>query len=560
MKIKSIGMVKTIAISALLLTACDGSSDDDTSSPPPVGGGDDNGTSIHSEFWNEGPDPSMAGDELHTFELSGIVGYNQAAAGVEVCVDTNRDFTCDEDGPTTITAENGSYTLTVEAPYEVPEFFILATLPASEVQQGFSGSESMLDGEDIILKARAYYGGDINPLTTLEAKQYDDSLSYLQQVERYSHSRSLISNLYQLPRGLGQTQIFTDSGLNEPIEDLWETLNTEALSAYNEAKEYTSTRFQALRLAVNKYEPELIADAAKWLGVLASEHSLTEAQRLRAESGFLTEGQRVWLSVYTDRGDLLNELTDSLVEFRDNENSFQVEEGILSEDVAYEREMCWNEDESSWLESEPGLESFTTPTQIDDNTYSMEKIASGQEWLVHISALNDTSDFYSNALSGWDNKLDLSVAQVDGALVRARFERPDELCVYYSNVRSSRESMAFTEMSGDDVVALTTPSTFNSGSYEVNENLQRITLTNSDNEFDYRVLELDDRQLLMRFTVQDSLIGSLPTVWTWHEGQVDRVDFYIADRLNAFAAASSDFVLDDQAATDLLIQLEALAQ
>lgn len=568
---KSVPFSKSLLVLsvAALMSACGGSdSDNSAPTPPPTGTPPpvtpppaDDTTSI----WEVGPDPSQAVADRTTFELDGVVGFNAPVAGATVCIDTTRDFTCDADSPTAITAEDGSYRLTVEAPYATAEFMVLASFPYAQLTQGLHASANtstttsiFTTGDNVWLSARGYYGGAVNPLTTLEAQQYDASLSYLAQVERYAIARQRVTFLYDLPTNIGWSQLYQWSvGAGLEASD-WGERHDRVLGAYAAAQDYTTTAFDALRLISATTDTAHLETMAQWIGVADSEsHPVTNSQRQSAEHNLLTAGQQVSVAVYSDDIEVSNEPADqwSILSYQSNRLRFS--EGLLSE-RRFESTSCWNPERSAWQVSTGGLEDYTTAEWQGDNSYVMASRVSGAEVKVHLHALEPQSAMYPLAMHGWEELLDFAGAMVDGAVVRARYEYPDELC-YVPMGSNSIRTPAFSQMTADDYVALVNPFLAQSGLYDVDEELQRIVLRASGQTLDYRVIQRGDRELLMLFVVHGSASGSYPGLWAWENGQAAHAYFIPHERRNAGFETSTYLTLDDQAATELRTQMRALA-
>lgn len=554
--------VAAIASLAALLIGCNSSDSEDNSNTDNEPDASLPGTGATVTFWQEGPDPSQTASESHSFSLSGVVAFDAPVAGAEVCIDTSRTFTCDTDNPTAVTAEDGSYTLTAEVPYPAAEFFVLAKFPTSEVSEGRDAAAVLSEGDTITLSARGYYQGAVNPLTTLEALQYDPSLSYFKQVERYAIARLMVNDLYEIPLVIDAADAFSWAAQNGiTAADIGEFHNG-VFTQFEEAQSYiegseAEARFKALNLIANRPPAEHLEAAAQWFGYREQTDELSSAQQQLIESSALTLGRQVSLNVVPDFIEVRNQNTDELVEVERYAGSLYLNEYGADEYTFVSPQACWNEAESDWVVSDGELNNFSEPRLIGDNTYALTNNASGQELRLQFTALSPNDPLYDPALHGWADSLDFSPAETDGALVRGRFEFSDELCLSAGG-EDARPSEAFSEMSGDEIVAVVNERVQEEGLYEVDEAIQRITLTNSGYAYDYRVIQRGDSEVLLVLAVHASPMGSYPLAWAWREGEREQVTFMSADRMNTGYAGISQFVLTDAAATDIAEQLRQL--
>ena len=578
---------------AALLSACGGSSDDDSTgatpptNPPPTGGGDHDPT---ASIWELGPDPSLAVDELKTFELSGVVGYNAPIAGATVCIDTTRDFTCDVNSPTAVTAEDGTYSMTVEAPYAVREFMVLASFPYAQINQDLNASAGygsgqgvsqgagatnytgqstaenpFVDGDQVLLAARAYYGGAVNPLTTLEAQQYDPSLNYLMQVERFAISRGRIAELYELSGNTRWAEVYEWSESQERDAGDWAERNARVLGGYAAATEYTENAFGALQLVSHTTDTGHFGHLAQWLG-LANEAAQasspfvpTSTQRAFAEQNMLTAEQQASVSLYPESVEINNDYIEQLSILYYSGGKLRFAERTYEDYYRGTPQKCWNPDEETWLTAADDFAGFPPAEHLGDGVYSTTNQASGAEVKLHLSALDPESSVYSAFLHGWNEVLDFSSAAVDGDLLRMYHEMSDELCVGpYGSPATQTGSL--TSMSGDEIVAVLNPVLAQAGLYEVDEDLQRITVDLSGHTYDYRVIEHGEREVLVVFVVHGTAGDSFPVAYYRENGLTYRASYLPFERLNVGLRSVVNFGLTDQVATDLSTQMEAAAE
>ena len=587
-----IPFTKTVLVLSIaaLLSACGGSSDDDSSSvtpptpppvnPPPTGGGDHEPT---ASIWELGPDLSQAVNEMKTFELSGVVGYNAPIAGATVCIDTTRDFTCDADSPIAITAEDGTYSMTVEAPYAVSEFMVLASFPYAHVSQDLATlgaygthhgagarnytventANPFVVGDQVHLAARAYYGGAVNPLTTLEAQQYDPSLNYLMQVERFAISRGRIAELYELSGTTRWAEVYEWAAERERDASDWAERNAYVLGGYAAASEYTENAFGALQLLSHTTDTVHYESLAHWLDLSNdapgnSPFVPNSNQREFAEHHMLTAEQQVSVSLYPDSVEINNDYTEQLSILYYSGGKLRFSERAYEDYYRGAPQKCWNPNEEAWLAASGDYDGFTAAEHLGDGVYSTTNKASASEVKIHLLALDPDGSVYPALLNGWNDILDFSSAAVDGDLLRVYHEMSDELCLsLYGTPGIPTGSL--TSMSGDEIVAVLNPVLAQAGLYEVDEELQRITVDLSGHIYDYRVIKHGEREVLVVFVVHGTAGDSFPVAYYRENGLTYRASYLPFERLNAGLKRVVNFGLTDQVGTDLSTQMEAVA-
>jgi len=177
MFVKKLGL---LLLSSSLLVACGGSDSVDITLPdvtPPVTGT---------------PDPI---DYNH--QVTGIVAYQGAIAGADVCIDINMNTRCDTDEPASTTDNDGLYQIDWVNTTETPTYYLIAnwietnnslpsqpqllssTFKASERKlfSNLNDSHSVDDNDNAQLISLSDHGGAINALTHLEFQRYEQMLA-----------------------------------------------------------------------------------------------------------------------------------------------------------------------------------------------------------------------------------------------------------------------------------------------------------------------------------------------------------------------------------------------
>lgn len=556
--LKPIGKATTLTLSMYLLSACGGSSDDDATTLPGSGIGSGGiGQPAQTSFWHGGPDPAARVETLNTYLLDGAVVFNAPVSGALVCIDSERDFTCDHDSPTAITSEDGRYTLQVDLPLKAAEFNVLTSFPVSQLSEGLAGAEAMAVDGEVQLSARAYYGGTINPATTLEALQYDPSLNYIEQVERFAMSRTMVSELYQLPSRLNLADAFNQEGFGSRSAAEWAEWNDQVLANYARNQNYIGSPYYALRMTALGGTVEAPSEVAQWLGLEATSESLTNSQRAMVEQ-YLTEGQRVVASLYNDHIEVINEPGGWLSELERFGDGYRYYQSTWSNGQDAYPQLCWHPEQARWNESSSELSGYSAPVRSGETTYTITNYASGAKVSMVAHRLDIKSSILELAMQGWGNTLNFTEATVDNDLLRVRYELENELCIEsYGN--SSSQAIPLSELGAEDIVALTNPAVHQQGLFEVSDTLQRITLTRSGFKYDYRVITLGDIEVLLLVAVHSSVNGSYPVAWVWQDGVVSRTFYLPTARFNQGLSMTSRIIMTDQAATDLREQMRGIA-
>lgn len=512
-----------------------------------------------SSFWLEGPDPSERQAVDHSYTFNGVVFYNAPVAGAEVCIDTARDFTCDEQSSTAITNEDGTFSLSVDVPYATPEFFILAKVPSAELNAEDPYHVFASTDNTTTLAARAYYRGVINPASTLEALQYDADLSYLQQLERYSISRTLIGNIYGLSGRQNLAKTYQDEAADMETSEIT-AYNNELLKLYGAALQYVEQPYQGLHLLAEGIELAQLEAGAEYFGYKPQGDTfaaLTQAQRALVQEAVLTPNAQSILSLYPNVAEVRNENNGERVLLEVLGNSTFLQGGNASDYQMADDQVCWNEGAQRWVSSPGDLASFTIEESSGSNQYQLTNRESGQIIKLHMTPVELQSELATTATSGWNEQLDLSVATVDSALVRGRFEYEDALCVF-DGWSSSEEVKRFSQMSADEIVEFVSPMLYEQQAYDTDEQNQFIRQHATGDTVHYRVVERGGEELLFLVSVDGSPNVGYWNTWGWENGEARRVDFLSAERSNTIAAGVSQFAVSDAAAVNLADQLRAL--
>ncbi|WP_076410063.1 hypothetical protein [Shewanella sp. UCD-KL12] len=187
MLVKKLGL---LLLSSSFLVACGGSDSDDTTLPdvpPPV---------------TETPDTTE-----YNHQVQGIVAYQGAVAGADVCVDLDMNQLCGAEEPTSSTDNDGFYQIDWVSTTETPHFYLLAnwtdtsnsnpaqpqllssafkaeklkhtvsTSSTSSTAASSSKVTAVISNGDAQLIAMSEHGGAINALTHLEFQRYEQMLT-----------------------------------------------------------------------------------------------------------------------------------------------------------------------------------------------------------------------------------------------------------------------------------------------------------------------------------------------------------------------------------------------
>ena len=111
MFVKKLGLV---LLSSSLLIACGGSDSEDVTPPvepqpevtPPVTGT---------------PDPTE-----YNHQVQGVLAFEGAIGGADICVDLNKNTLCDTDEPTSTTDNDGRYQIDWNSEVETPNYYLVA--------------------------------------------------------------------------------------------------------------------------------------------------------------------------------------------------------------------------------------------------------------------------------------------------------------------------------------------------------------------------------------------------------------------------------------------------
>lgn len=184
MLVKKLGL---LLLSSSFLVACGGSDSDDTTLPdvlPPV------------------TDPTVPAEYNH--QIQGVVAYQGAIAGANVCVDLDMNQLCGAEEPTSSTDNDGFYQIDWVSTTETPSFYLLASwtdtsnsnpaqpkllssaFKAEKLKQTASTSSTtassskvtaVISNGDAQLISMSGHGGAINALTHLEFQRYEQMLA-----------------------------------------------------------------------------------------------------------------------------------------------------------------------------------------------------------------------------------------------------------------------------------------------------------------------------------------------------------------------------------------------
>lgn len=542
------------------LAACNSSdSDDDViiDPPPPVGK-----PNTDMNVWVSGVDPSAEVDSSVESRLTGAVFYYGPVEGAEVCIDTTRDFTCDEDSPTTLTDLNGDYDLQVETNFEGLEYHVLARFPVTELGDDTDGVEVFSDGDDVVLSARAIYRGTINPLTSIEAQQYNSELPYLRQVERFAIGRTLLTRLFELPVNYRLDQLYAWADSDDTDISELTTRMQNSLNLYANALAVTESPDAALLVATNVQwsgaGEAAISGLATWQGHIGGGAELSDSQLSAAAQDVALTDRPVSLDMNYWMLTITNEPAQENVAVERWADQVRVYINLPEELAERTEQLCWNEGEQAWFESDRIVRAYSDVSEVSPGVYQATHEASGEQTEIAYRAISPESDGYSAAVLGWDTLLDLSDAQIDGALVGPRVTRADEFCIGdYVRVASSEQ--AFSDLSGDELVRYININLFQQNLYEVDEDLQRMSfLTSPRAQVDYRIFRANEYEVLVTYPLIGSMIDSQMRAWIWYDGQVYNSDFISPERFEMFQAQEPRFLIDDAAAVDLATQAKPL--
>lgn len=245
MFVKKLGL---LLLSTSLLAACGGSDSDETPLPvvpPPV---------------TETPDPTE-----YNLQVQGVVAYQGAVAGADVCADLNMDQLCGADEPFSTTNNDGHYQIDWVSETQAPAYYLIANwidadannssnpapsqllsstfkseklkptsvvTSASTAIQGQSASTVISNGDGQLI-AMSAHNGAINALTHLEFQRYAQMLAQALSADEIQALRLQLSTIlnalyapltgqaYQVTADMSATDEFVNTYLShQHITDL----------------------------------------------------------------------------------------------------------------------------------------------------------------------------------------------------------------------------------------------------------------------------------------------------------------------------------------------------
>ncbi|RUO19820.1 hypothetical protein [Aliidiomarina haloalkalitolerans] len=545
---------------AFSLAACGGSSSSDNpGNDGGTGGGSGGGGDAPVGLIEPAKDPGQASDQTYSYTLNGLVHYYGLVAGAEVCIDTTRDLQCDDDSPTAITAENGRFNLTVESPFAFPEHFILARFPADMDAANAADSALVNENGEIVLAARGHYNGHINPLTTLETRLYEASLSSFEQNERYAIGRLMISSNYFHSPNDAYHQLF--SGETVMTMEALATGNDRVFPLLEEALAYTDDHLAALQAIFAGADSATMQARLMHLGYVGERQLLSSSQRVFAEDNFLTEGNLVHLTSSRQSFDVYNERADEIAWVTETTNGIRFNKGALSDFFRPVDQRCWHLQDNKWVNSNTNDNSYRLIEAIsgESDAYRLISEATGVEHEVRFEVVETSGDMFNIALYPWLGLAELNDFDFPEELILVRNTVNESVCFNPNSQGLANATKLFSQMTGNEIVQATSPQLYQSGQFTVDSDYQRITLTQNGFQYDYRIMQLGGAELLMLHTAHAANGASYPNFYTIHNGRVQRANMNGVARLNQGLRQLAIILLEDATAVQLVDYLEEVA-